>query len=487
MDKNSAFSNFPTFTYGAVPLAERRAKWFSWKRGFEICLRASKITDSEERKDLLLAKGGFELQEIFFNIPGADVATDIENNIDAYSVAIEKLDGYFAPQRHEAHERYIFWAMKPEPEESLEKFLMRAQMHASKCNFGKSSTESSGIAVIDKLLQFVPSHLREKLLLEVDLTVEKVMQQVSAFETTRSASEQISGQSILQQPVKSSETVSRIPSTCKFCGRSHTPDGSCPAWNKTCSNCGKRGHFRAVCFSRVAVASSSRSADPFPGPSSTKRSFGQAFQRNMGPSTKSNINSQKRRPGRLHAIEDDENDEDIPELIEMVSSASDSDELLCVKVGGVLIEMQIDSGVQSNIIDDQTWSSMLRSGVKTVGSIRQSDRKFKAYAQTDCLNVLAMFDAETSITDGNKKLCTDARFYVVQGGPQPLLGKITAKKLGVLVVGLPSHRSQQEMLHQLDIVRPFPCVQGVKIHIPIDRSVEPVAQRLRRLPFATLD
>lgn len=484
MDKNNAFSNFPTFTYGVVPLAERRAKWFSWKRGFEICLRASKIIDADEKKDLLLAKGGFELQDIFFNIPGADVVTDKEKNIDAYSVAIEKLDGYFAPQRHEAHERYIFWAMKPEPDESLEKFLMRAQMHASKCNFGKSSSESSGIAVIDKLLQLVPSHLREKLLLEVDLTVEKVIQQVSAFETTRIASEQISGQSILQQPSKSSEIVSRIPSTCKFCGRSHASDGSCPAWNKTCSNCGKRGHFRAVCFSRVAVPSSSRSVDPLHGARFSKRSFGQAFQSNVGTSAKNVNNPQKRRPGRLHVIEDDENDEEIPELVEMVSSASDSEELLCVKVGGVLIEMQIDSGVQSNIIDDQTWTSMQRSGVKTIGSIRCSDRKFKAYAQTDCLKVPAMFDAEVSITDGNKQLRVDAKFYVVKGGPQPLLGKVTAKQLGVLVVGLPS---QQEALHQVDIVRPFPSVQGLKIHIPIDKSVEPVAQRLRRLPFATLD
>nr|XP_029711527.1 uncharacterized protein LOC115256727 [Aedes albopictus] len=410
MDGNNAFSNFPAFTYGAIPMAERRAKWYSWKRGFEICLRASKITEPDEKKDLLLAKGGFELQEIFFNIPGADVPTDKEQNINSYTVAIEKLDGYFAPQRHEAHERYLFWGMKPEPDENLEKFLMRAQMQASKCNFGKTAMESSGIAVIDKILQFVPAHLREKLLLESELSVEKVVQQINAFETTRSASEQISGQSILQQSDKIPENVSRILPSCKFCGRSHASDGACPAWNKTCSNCGKRGHFRAVCFSR---SSSNRYTAPLQTAKPVKRPFGQTVSSSSGlgtgPPAKFFNPPQKRQPGRLHAIEDEDCNEDNAELIEMVSSANDSGDVLCAKVGGILIEMQIDSGAQSNIIDNLTWTAMLQNGVNTIGPIKRPDKKFKAYAQTECLQVPAMFDAEIVVSDQISAPITDYR------------------------------------------------------------------------------
>lgn len=51
-------------------------------------------------------------------------------------------------------------------------------------------------------------------------------------------------------------------------------------------------------------------------------------------------------------------------------------------------------------------------------------------------------------------------------------------------MGLPS---RQQLVNQVDVVRPFPCIRGVKIRIPIDKSVQPVAQRLRRLPFATLE
>ena len=37
--------------------------------------------------------------------------------------------------------------------------------------------------------------------------------------------------------------------TCTYCGSSH-PQRQCPAYWKTCRECGKIGHFRAVCRSR---------------------------------------------------------------------------------------------------------------------------------------------------------------------------------------------------------------------------------------------
>lgn len=455
----------------------------TWKRGFEICLRAAKVKEAAEKKDLLLAHGGFELQDIFFNIPGADVEAD--KDTDSYAVAVEKLDSYFAPQRHEAHERYVFWAMKPEPGESLTKFLMRTQTHASKCNFGKTSTDSSSIAVVDKMLQFVPAPLREKLLQATDLKLEEVVKQVNAFETSRSASEQISGQAILPAVGKDTEIVQGVKGLCKFCGKNHESGQNCPAWNKTCSNCGKLGHFRAVCYNRM-VGQPGSSAGAFykpPMKSAAKRSYPQAFQPNRTSSGKQSRTGARFPTRRLHAIGDEQEEEDT-ELVEMVSSTSDSEELVWAEVGGVIIEMQIDSGVHSNIIDDRTWGMMLNNGVQTLARKNRSDKKFKAYAQKDCLVVLEMFDAEIVINDGNKELKTNARFYVVKNGPQPLLGKQTAKQLGVLIVGLPS---QHESVQHVRSIRPFPSIRGVKIHIPIDKSVQPVVQRFRRLPFATLE
>lgn len=418
-----AFGNLPQFSYADVPLAERRSKWHTWKRGFEICLRAAKVTQSTDKKDLLLAHGGFELQEIFFNIPGADVEENKETGIDPYEVAISKLEEYFAPQRHEAHERFLFWAMRPEAGEPLSKFLMRTQTHASKCDFGKSALESSSVAVIDKMLQFVPGPLRERLLQESKLSLDEVVKQIGAYEATRSASDQMCGQAGGSNVFRAPETVQSIETPCKFCGLQHGSNQQCPAWNRTCSLCGIRGHFRVVCFRRPQ-GQPAYHPPPVRNQQAIKR---KPMQHQGGPATKffrgtGRFNHQR----RVHAIDDTEADnsaEQIVERVEMVSSANDTDELVWAKIGGVLVEMQIDSGVQSNIIDDRTWNTMIQNGVDVIGKKQRPDRKFKAYAQRDCLVVDTMFDAEISIADGSKVLKTVARFYVVVGGPQPLLGK----------------------------------------------------------------
>ncbi|XP_055585172.1 uncharacterized protein K02A2.6-like [Uranotaenia lowii] len=94
------------------------------------------------------------------------------------------------------------------------------------------------------------------------------------------------------------------------------------------------------------------------------------------------------------------------------------------------------------------------------------------------------FTAEIVINDGDKQLKSVATFYVVKRSPQPLLERKTASSLGVLIVGLPS---QRESLHKVTSIRPFPKTRGYKISLPIDKSVPPVSQRLRRLPFATLE
>ncbi|XP_055542951.1 uncharacterized protein K02A2.6-like [Wyeomyia smithii] len=467
--EGKAFSNLPPFTFAGVDLTDRRQKWHTWKRGFEICLRAAKITDSNEKKDVLLAHGGFELQEIFFNIPGADVAEDKEKKIDPYDVAIRKLDEYFAPQRHEAHERYIFWAMKPEPGETLARFVMRTQVHASKCNFGRTATESSELAVVDKTLQFAPTHLREKLLQESNLSLEETIKQTNAYETSRAASEQISGQSAHHQPV-TTEYVQRMGTQCRFCGKYHTSQQGCPAWNKSCSYCGRRGHFQAVCFDNP----SNSGLTSKPTTSTAPKRVNPAH-----PEDRAIMNNKGQHIRNHSGVEEEQ-----VELVEMVWSANERDELLWAEVGGVLNEMQIDSGVQSNIIDDCIWNMMVKNGVQTVGDLQRPDRKFKAYAQKDCLEVSHMFEAEIVVHDKNNQLKARAVFYVVKNGPQPLLGKKTAMQLGVLIVGLPS---QHESLHSMKVAQPFPSVRGVKIHLPVDKSVPSVAQRLRRLPFATLE
>ena len=54
----------------------------------------------------MLVLGGGELQEIFYNLPGENVAPERSNDI--FEVAISKLDEYFLPKQNKTFERHIF-------------------------------------------------------------------------------------------------------------------------------------------------------------------------------------------------------------------------------------------------------------------------------------------------------------------------------------------------------------------------------------------
>ena len=89
-------------------------RWEKWKRAFKIYLEAASIDSSTKKRATLLHFGGIELQEIFYNLPGANVESSNDN--DVFSIAIEKLDEYFSPKQSKVYERHIFRLLKQEGE-----------------------------------------------------------------------------------------------------------------------------------------------------------------------------------------------------------------------------------------------------------------------------------------------------------------------------------------------------------------------------------
>lgn len=132
--------------------------------------------------------------------------------------------------------------------------------------------------------------------------------------------------------------------------------------------------------------------------------------------------------------------------------------------------MLIDSGSNSNIIDDRTWAQMKQSKVKVSNQHRCSDKKFLAYGAKEPLKVLGSFDA--LIKAGSKSLIT--KFYVIKNGSRNLLGKETAISLNILRLGLGINSVEQ---------KPFPKFKDVQLEISIDKTIRPVCQPYRRVPI----
>lgn len=163
---------------------------------------------------------------------------------------------------------------------------------------------------------------------------------------------------------------------------------------------------------------------------------------------------------------------------------NENDELLKCRVGGVTIEMLIDSGSAYNLIDDQTWEYMKLN--KAVYFSERSDRskKFMAYGRIP-LELVTVFDAVIEVHDEDDIISARTTFYVIRGGQQALLGKITARELGLLRVGLPS--SFKENVCQVKQTEAFPKIKDFQLVLPIDKNVTPVIQPLRRCPVPLLE
>ncbi|XP_055522466.1 uncharacterized protein K02A2.6-like [Wyeomyia smithii] len=163
----------------------------------------------------------------------------------------------------------------------------------------------------------------------------------------------------------------------------------------------------------------------------------------------------------------------------------DGDELLWVKVGGVLLQMLVDSGCKKYIIDNKSWSYLKTNGVNIWNQQNRCDETFLPYGEKATpLAVLGTFETDVVIEDVGKTVKKITTFYVVKGGQQCLLGRSTATELGVLFIDLSSCHGVRSVM--VEEKRPFPKIKSVKVSIPIDKHVSQVCQHPRRPPIALM-
>lgn len=394
--------DIPQFKFKSLPRNAVRDEWLKYKRHFGYIISATNETDRTRIRNILLAKGGPDLQEVFASIPGADVSEDADKTIDPYAVAIEKLDSYFSPKQHDTFERNRFWLLKPNAEETLEKFMLRCQDQANKCDFGKSAEESRSISVVDKVILFAPSELKEQLLQRDTLSLDDVTKIVTTYESVKQQARSMSiptSSDSFSMAYESSSNINSVRQTnnkeCTRCGRKghFGNDASCPAKGKECNKCRRIGHFATQC--RTAFPSKRKYEGPGLGPGSTHG--GKRF-----------------RPERVREIDIQprENYKDSASSSKnFIFRISDGDELLWLKVGGVLLQVLVDSGCRKNIIDEKSWEYLKANCAEVWNQQKECDEVFLPYGdQAKPLTVLGKFFCKSTllIIDLFSKL---SRFY----------------------------------------------------------------------------
>jgi hypothetical protein len=176
-----------------------------------------------------------------------------------------------------------------------------------------------------------------------------------------------------------------------------------------------------------------------------------------------------------------------------LSELNQIDDKVQLLVGGVQVKFVIDSGSCANVIDKKTWEGMKRDGVK--GRCIKEIRPLYPYGSNTPLTVLGRFEASVLLD----KKTYEIAFYVIDCDGTPLLGKQTARELGVLLMGYPLRELREDEVvssenFKLQLKQQFPVVftgigrlKGFEIRLKINPAIRPVMQPTIRYALHLVD
>lgn len=250
--------------------------WKLWKQKFELYLLASGKTNKSDEVKIaillnLIGDGGLHIYNTF-----EYEETENKNKLE---VILEKFDKYCNPMKNIVYERFKFFKRNQLINESIDQFVTELKQLASTCEF-----KEKDMLIRDRIVLGVrDSRIQEKLLQNSDLKLNEAIDICRSMENSVFTQKEInqSNVSVIRHKqvsgqfdknsggTSASKNFSRgtagNPSNkgswntdgnvtaagnftynCKQCGFNHQK-GKCSAFNRICSGCKLRGHYRKMC------------------------------------------------------------------------------------------------------------------------------------------------------------------------------------------------------------------------------------------------
>uniref|UniRef100_A0ABM0MBB2 Uncharacterized protein K02A2.6-like n=1 Tax=Saccoglossus kowalevskii TaxID=10224 RepID=A0ABM0MBB2_SACKO len=384
---------------------------------------------------------------------------------------LDKLEAHFVPKRNVLYERYVFHNAEQQPNETIDQLVIRLRQLAEPCKFGTFEDEM----VRDRLvLGCKDSIARARLFREQASDLHKVIESLRISEVSRQQLSQM-GNDVTVNPVnyvkkggkhtesnrhKYTEQRKERPkykqtkdksSQCRYCGSNHERDkNKCPAYGKTCRNCGKQNHFQSVCKQKRQV------------------------QQN------------------LHQLQDEVSDSDDSifkiDTIGAVQYGHRKKFYIPITfrdtTGETRINCQLDTGATCNVMTYNDLCDIKQHGKP---ALEKTTARLKLYDDS-IVNAIGECNLICKVKDKEYTL----NFKVIAGKQKPLLSGDTCTNMGLITLNVvnsisqeatPTCTSKDNVIKQYnDVFEGLGCLPG-EYKIEIDSTIKPVQHVPRRVPI----
>ncbi|XP_065087250.1 uncharacterized protein K02A2.6-like [Ochlerotatus camptorhynchus] len=435
--------------------------WIKYFENFELAASLANADDPVKRYQMLYLSIGDELQGI---VRAAKLRPD-SNGPSCYAIFVKNIENYLKSLTDTSAEHDMFSSMQQEKGESAVNFHARLMEKVWLCGYSTSDQERFVRTQLLKGLRnralanaartyghdtnfVVQSATRDEALQPESPSLEDP---TSIMAVSRSFSR---GVGMKRKQSNGNETgpgfrpnqfrgETKLPlqryERCSRCNRAVHGGLRCPALDRNCNSCGRRGHFAATCrMKRV-----------------------------------NNVEGSRYKSDSM--VEDNK--------AQQINALSLGDVMVDCTVGSSNpIRFLIDSGADANVIGGDDWRNLQeqsQTGWARIDYIQlPGNRDLRGYGADKPMLVEHAFRAKIHAIGFRKPVVT-ADFLVVKQGRCSLLGRNTASDMELLKVGADVYNCRQSQQDEV-----FPKMPGVKVKFCVDKSIAPEKNAYYNVPAA---